>query len=166
METGHEFMDTHNNEDSGNRQNTNMKINFDYHEQQAKMTKSGYSFKSKIKSQYELDKSSSQHESQILGKRAKSMAGTRRPKKQLSTFDIQVRSFNYKAVPDISEVQMQKNHGCYDKKSQRQGNSPKANLWMLYIQVPKCKSLELRERLALAGSHSTGWKLQQLSALT
>ena len=88
METGHEFMETQNNEDSGIRQNTNMKINFDYHEQQAKMTKSGYTFKSKIKSQYELDKSSSQHESQLLGKRSKSMAGTRRPKKQLNTFDI------------------------------------------------------------------------------
>lgn len=142
METGHEFMDTHNNEDSGNRQNTNMKINFDYHEQQAKMTKSGYSFKSKIKSQYELDKSSSQHESQILGKRAKSMAGTRRPKKQLSTFDIQVRSFNYKAVPDISEVQMQKTMVVMTKKARDKVTRQK--------QISGCSIFKYRNAKALS----------------
>ncbi len=64
-------------------------------------------FKSKIKSQYDLQTavSSVSLNDPSNFKRAKSTAGNRRTKKNLNTFDIQVRSYNYKGVPDLSEVQ-------------------------------------------------------------
>ena len=93
-----------------------MKVDLEHHDQLGNQAHFyGSTYNSQIKSQHEIQNQSSARaivktSTQTGGgtKRAHTSNIARRQRKNMNTFDIQVRSFNYKGVPEPSDIQLAK----------------------------------------------------------